>query len=417
MRDVNTILQIAVVLFAALKMTHPAETQQPDPYLTILIPCLNEAETIATCIKKAAAFLDRAKIKGEIVVADNGSTDHSVQLAEGLGARVVPVQTRGYGAALIAGIGVAKGRYTVMGDADDSYDFSALDAFVRALKDGADLVIGNRLKDIQPNAMSFLHRYLGNPVLSFLGRLFFKIPIGDFHCGLRAFDTTKINALKLQTTGMEFASEMIVRSALAGLRIAEVPTKLYPDGRNRPPHLRTWHDGWRHLKFLLMYSPRWLYVIPGLFLLSIGLVLAVALLFGPLQIVNVVLDLNSMLFACCLAIAGAQLLTFGALSRYYAAMSGFLPAGKNDLLFRWAKTDRILIAAGFVFGLGLISVGYAIWSWARVDFGNLFDPFIPRILMLGLAAMVIGIQSAFAAFLFGIFDIGHRSRSSSPRES
>ena len=408
---------MVVLLFAALNMAHPAETQEPGPYLTILMPCLNEAETIATCIKKAAAFLERAKIKGEIVVADNGSTDHSVQIAEDLGARVVPVQTRGYGAALIAGIAAAKGRYTVMGDADDSYDFSALDAFVRALKDGADLVIGNRLMDIQPNAMPFLHRYLGNPVLSFLGRLFFKIPIGDFHCGLRAFDTAKINGLKLQATGMEFASEMIVRSALAGLRIAEVPTKLYPDGRNRPPHLRTWHDGWRHLKFLLMYSPRWLYVIPGAVLLSTGLTLALALSFGPLRVINVVLDINSFLFACCFAIVGAQLLTFGALSRYYAVNSGFLPAGKDDIVFHWAETDRILLAAGPVFGLGLILVGYAIWAWARVDFGNLFDPFIPRILMLGITAMVIGMQSAFAAFLFGIFDIGHQSRPPSPRES
>jgi hypothetical protein len=393
-------------------MAKTAKTSAADPYLTILMPCLNEAETIGTCIEKSSRFLKRTKIKAEIIVADNGSTDRSVQIAEALGARVIPVQTKGYGAALIAGINAAKGHYTVMGDADDSYDFSSLDSFVRALENGADLVIGNRLKGIQPKAMPFLHRYLGNPLLSFLGRLFFKIPIGDFHCGLRAFDTAKIKALKLQTTGMEFASEMIVRSALAGLRVAEVPTKLYPDGRSRAPHLRTWRDGWRHLKFLLMYSPRWLYVIPGFFLLSIGLSLAFALLFGPLRIVNVVLDLNSVLFACCLAIAGTQLLTFGALSRYYAVKRGFLPMGRTDFLFRWAKTDRILLMAGAVFCLGMLSVGYAIWAWAHVDFGNLFDPFIPRILMLGLTAMVIGIQGAFASFLFGIFDIGDRSSES-----
>ena len=379
--------------------------------LTILMPCLNEAETIATCIRKATSFLARTGISGEILIADNGSSDGSPQIAEALGARVVLVQEKGYGAALMGGIEAARGQYTIMGDADDSYDLASIDQFVDRLRDGADLVMGNRFKGIQPGAMPVLHRYLGNPVLSFIGRLLFRSPVSDFHCGLRGFNTGKIRTLGLQTTGMEFASEMVVRSVLAGFSITEVPITLHPDGRSRPPHLRTWRDGWRHLKFLLMYSPRWLYLVPGFLLLGVGLVLAFVLLFGPLKLANIVLDLNALLVACCLAIAGAQLVTFGALSRYFAVKSGFLPSsGSAERTVRWASTDRTLQLGGALFVLGLTAFGYAMWSWARLDFGNLFDPFIPRILMLGLTGMVIGIQIAFAAFFFGILDIGHMSR-------
>ena len=379
--------------------------------LTILMPCLDEAETLATCIRKATKFLARTGISGEVLIADNGSTDGSRQIAEALGARVILVQEKGYGAALMGGIEAARGQYTVMGDADDSYDFASIDQFIDRLRGGADLVMGNRFKGIQPGAMPVLHRYLGNPVLSFIGRLFFRIPVSDFHCGLRGFNTAKIRMLGLQTTGMEFASEMVVRSVLAGFSIAEVPTTLHPDGRSRPPHLRTWRDGWRHLKFLLMYSPRWLYLVPGFLLLGVGLILAFALLLGPLKLANVVLDQNTLLVACCLAIAGAQLITFGVLSRYFAVKRGFLPSSAGaERMLRWANTDRILPVGGALFVLGLTAFGYAVWSWARLDFGNLFDPFIPRILMLGLTGMVIGIQTGFAAFFFGIFDIGHMRR-------
>lgn len=377
--------------------------------LTILMPCLNEEETIGTCIRKSAAFLQRTGISGEILIADNGSTDESCRIAESLGARVVCVQQKGYGAALIGGIDVARGRFTIIGDADDSYDFSSLDDFVARLRGGADLVMGNRFSNIQPGAMPALHRYVGNPVLSFLGRLFFRVQVKDFHCGLRGFDTSKIRMLQLQTTGMEFASEMVVRAALAGLCIAEVPTSLHRAGRSRPSHLRTWRDGWRHLKFLLMCSPRWLYLVPGATLLAVGGLLAFALLLGPITFANIVLDLNTLLVACGLAIAGVQLLTFGVLSRCYAVRAGFLPSSaRAERIFRWASTDRVLQVAGVTFAFGLAAFGYAVWSWARLDFGDLFDPLIPRILMLGLTAMVIGIQTGFAAFLFGIFDIGHR---------
>jgi hypothetical protein len=403
--------QLAMLQGKREKVTRQDAENASEFELTILMPCLDEAETLATCIRKAKGFLARTGISGEILIADNGSNDGSRQIAEALGARVILVQQKGYGAALMGGMKGARGQYTIMGDADDSYDFASIDQFIDQLRGGADLVIGNRFKGIQPGAMPVLHRYLGNPVLSFIGRLFFRIPVSDFHCGLRGFNTAKIRMLGLQTTGMEFASEMIVRSVLAGLNIGEVAITLHPDGRTRPSHLRTWRDGWRHLKFLLMCSPRWLYLVPGFLLLGVGLVLAFALLLGPLKVANIVLDLNTLLVACCLAIAGAQLVTFGALSRYFAVKSGFLPSSAStEQMLRWANTERILQLGGALFVLGLTAFGYAMWSWARLDFGNLFDPFIPRILMLGLTGMVIGIQIAFAAFFFGIFDIGHMSR-------
>ncbi|MGA8445832.1 MAG: glycosyltransferase family 2 protein, partial [Roseiarcus sp.] len=270
-------------------------TGPPDLELTILMPCLNEAETIGACITKAQAFLARKEVAGEVLVADNGSTDGSREISARHGARIVNVATPGYGAALLGGIEAAHGRFIVMGDADDSYDFSNLDEYLDQLRGGADLVMGNRFQGgIAPGAMPFMHRYLGNPALSFLGRLFFKIPIGDFHCGLRAFNAEAIRSLRLQTTGMEFASEMIVRGAIGGLKIVEVPTLLKPDGRSRAPHLKTWRDGWRHLKFLLMYSPRWLFFIPGFSMIAIGLLLAATLFFGPIKIFgDVILDIDS----------------------------------------------------------------------------------------------------------------------------
>ena len=267
--------------------------------------------------------------------------------------------------------------------------------------------MGNRFTGgIEPGAMPSLHRFLGNPVLSFVGRLLFTIPVGDFHCGLRAFNRDSILRLKLQTTGMEFASEMVVRSALAGLRIVEVPTTLKKDGRSRAPHLRTWRDGWRHLKFLLMYSPRWLYVVPGTASVLLGLCLGSILLFGPVKLSNLVLDLNSLLVSCFLVLAGTQLLTFGALSRYYATVAGFLPRSpRANFLLKWLTTDRILWVSGAVFAIGAAALGYAILAWAALDFGDLFDPFIPRLVIVGLTGMLVGIQSAFAGFLFGIIDI------------
>ena len=376
--------------------------------LTILMPCLNEAETLAVCIGKAQAFLQREGIAGEVLIADNGSTDGSQAIAAGLGARVVPVPARGYGAAVVGGIAHARGRFVIMGDADDSYDFSALQAFVGRLRDGAELVMGNRFKGgIEPGAMPPLHRYLGNPVLSFIGRLFFRIGAGDFHCGLRGFDTEAIRRLDLQTTGMEFASEMVVRSALAGLRIEEVPTTLKPDGRSRPPHLRTWRDGWRHLKFLLMYNPRWLFFIPGAILAGLGTLFAALLLFGPLVVVNnISLDLNTFMAACFMIVAGVQLLTFGVISRNYAEMTGILPGNaRSHWLARTVSTDRLAANAAICFAGGTLFFGYAVVRWAQLDFGPLDDSEIARIVVLGLTLIIIALQAFFSAFLLGILEI------------
>jgi glycosyltransferase involved in cell wall biosynthesis len=376
--------------------------------LTILMPCLNEAETLALCIGKAQAFLKRAGIAGEVLIADNGSTDGSQEIAEALGARVVPVAQKGYGAALLGGIAAARGRYVIMGDADDSYDFSALEAFVERLRSGADLVMGNRFKGgIDEGAMPPLHRYLGNPVLSFIGRLFYRIDTGDFHCGLRGFRADSIRALDLRTSGMEFASEMVVRAALAGLRIEEVPTTLKPDGRSRAPHLRTWRDGWRHLKFLLMYNPRWLFFIPGTALAGIGLVFAALLVFGPLRVINnLSLDLNTFVAACFAVITGVQLITFGAISRHYAHMTGMLPESRRSTwLSGYLSTDRLAANAGLLFTAGMLFFGYAIARWALLGFGPLDDSEIPRVVVLGLSLVVVSFQAFFSAFLLGVLEI------------
>jgi glycosyltransferase involved in cell wall biosynthesis len=376
--------------------------------LTILMPCLNEAETLAACIGKARAYLAGAGIAGEVLIADNGSTDGSQAIAKRLGARVIQVRQKGYGAALQGGIAAASGRYIIMGDADDSYDFGRLDAFVERLRRGADLVMGNRFRGgIEAGAMPPLHRYLGNPVLSFLGRLFFRIGTGDFHCGLRGFNAARIRELALRTTGMEFASEMVVRSALAGLRIEEVPTTLKPDGRSRAPHLRTWRDGWRHLKFLLMYNPRWLFVIPGLTLFALGVLLALLLFFGPLKLNSTMeLDLNTFVAACFMIVTGSQLVSFGILSRYYAEITGILPANaSSDWLLRSISTDRLAMNAGICTVAGLLFFAYALLSWAKLDFGPLTNSEIPRIVVLGLTLIVIGLQAFFSAFLLGVLEI------------
>jgi glycosyltransferase involved in cell wall biosynthesis len=392
------------------------ESLQDDIELTILMPCLNEAETIAVCVTKALAFLAGYGISGEVLIADNGSTDGSQAIAANLGARVIAVADKGYGAALRGGIARARGRYIIMGDADDSYDFSALEAFVDRLRAGVDLVMGNRFKGgIERDAMPVLHRYLGNPVLSWLGRLLFRIDAGDFHCGLRGFNAASIRSLDLHTTGMEFASEMVVRSALQGLRIEEVPTTLKPDGRSRPPHLRTWRDGWRHLKFLLMHNPKWLFFIPGMTLFGVGFVFAFLLLWGPLRVVdNLSLDLNTFMAACFMMVAGVQLVTVGLISRYYAHITGFLPkTGGSDWLIRNMSTDRLALDAGIIFAGGTLFFGYALARWAHLGFGPLSDSEIPRTVTLGLSLIVIGLQLFFSAFLLGVMEIPMKRRNTS----
>jgi glycosyltransferase involved in cell wall biosynthesis len=376
--------------------------------LTILMPCLNESETLGVCIDKAQQFLAKSAVRGEVLIADNGSTDGSRALAEELGARVVLVRERGYGAALLGGIAAARGRYVIFGDADDSYDFSNLQPFLDRLREGYDLVMGNRFQGgIARGAMPPLHRYIGNPVLSMLGRIFFKIPVGDFHCGLRGFNMAAVRRLNLRTSGMEFASELVVRFALVGGRVTEVPTRLAPDGRSRAPHLKTWQDGWRHLKFLLMYSPKWLFIYPGLTFIVFGCLLALALSMGPIQFVDrLTFDQNTFIAACFLVIVGVQLVTFGALSRVYASNSGILPHNtRSDWLAYLMSTDRLVRTAGMILVVGLLVFGSALYEWAKVDFGPLTNPLIPRAVEAGLSLIVVSIQLGFAAFMFGILEI------------
>lgn len=378
--------------------------------LTILMPCLNEAETLAICIRKARRFLEASGIAGEVLVADNGSHDGSQAIAVAEGARVVPILARGYGAALSGGIEAARGRFVVMGDADDSYDFAALMPFVARLRDGADLVMGNRFQGgIGAGAMPFLHRYLGNPVLSYLGRLFFRIPVGDFHCGLRGFSREGIAKLNLRTTGMEFASEMVVRAALGGLRIDEVPATLKKDGRSRPPHLRTWADGWRHLSFLLMYSPRWLFVHPGAALVAFGALAAFLLLPGSLAVGEVRFDIHSFIVACAALLIGTQALSFALVARRFTTAQRLIPPSRRFSRVIGALTlERMLVAGGLVMALGLGGLAWCVGIWASTGFGALEYASLLRMLVLSVTAIAIGVQLAFTGFLCAVVEIPTR---------
>ncbi|MDR3476143.1 MAG: glycosyltransferase family 2 protein [Devosia sp.] len=380
----------------------------PDLELTILMPCLNEAETLATCIGKARGFLDRSGVHGEVVIADNGSTDGSQAIARAAGARVVDVPVRGYGAALAAGIEAARGRYVIMGDADDSYDFEHLDAFVEKLRGGADLVMGNRFKGgIAAGAMPWHHRYIGNPVLSFLGRLFFGARIGDFHCGLRGFRRDAIAGLNLRTTGMEFASEMVVKATLTGLRVAEVPTTLAPDGRSRPPHLRSFRDGWRHLRFLLLFSPRWLFLYPGLTLLAVGLFLGALLVRGPVPLGPAIrIGIHTFLVAAMCIIVGAQSLSFAVIGRRFASRAGFIPKSTTfDSVLEALTLERVLAVAA---ALVALAFGILIWGlveWARRGFGDLTSEATVRAMIIAMTCLVVGVQTVMSAFLASFIDI------------
>jgi glycosyltransferase involved in cell wall biosynthesis len=372
--------------------------------LTILMPCLDEAATVGSCVEKARAFLVRSGIQGEVLVADNGSRDQSRVLAERAGARVVEVARRGYGAALAAGTAAARGRFVIIGDADDSYDFSQLDSFVDKLRQGYPLVMGNRFRGgIRPGAMPALHRYLGNPVLSFVGRLFFRAPVGDFHCGLRGFDRAALLGLGLRSSGMEFASEVVVKAALAGWRIAEVPTVLHPDRRGRPPHLRSWRDGWRHLRFLLVFSPRWLFLYPGLALLLLGVAMTAVLYFVTLRIGGLGLDVHSMLYASAGGLLGLQLCLFALFARVSAQNAGLLP--------RRPGLDRLLAALtlerGLLAGLALAACGFvwsaaAFWQWREAGFGALDPRLVMRETIPATALMVAGMEVMLASFLLSL---------------
>jgi Glycosyl transferase family 2 len=391
----------------AIKPAVP-EAESRDVELTILMPCLNEAETIAACIDKAHGFLARSGVVGEILIADNGSSDGSVEYALARGARVIAVTERGYGAALRAGIAAARGRYVIIGDADDSYDFSRLESFLAKLREGSDLVMGNRFAGgIAPGAMPLLHRYLGNPVLSLIGRMFFRSGIGDFHCGLRGLRRDAIVALDLRTSGMEFASEMVVRAALNGLVLAEVPTTLAVDGRSRPPHLRTWSDGWRHLRFLLMFSPRWLFLYPGAALFALGLLGTLILLPGRVMLTSRLgLDEHTFLVAAIAILVGVQVVGFGVIARHFAAANGLLPRSKSlDGLMARVSLERGLLIALALMCSGIGGVAWSLWQWAALDFGPLTAPEVTRVLTLSLVLIATAVQLAFTVFLLGIIDL------------
>jgi glycosyltransferase involved in cell wall biosynthesis len=380
--------------------------------LTILMPCLNEAETLAGCIQKAKLGLENAGVRGEVLVADNGSTDGSIAIARECGARVVHVEEKGYGSALRGGVKAALGHWIIMGDADASYDFSNITGFVKKFREGYELVMGCRLPGgggtIAPGAMPWKNRWIGNPSLSSIGRLFFKCPSRDFHCGLRGFTREGFHRMELKTTGMEFASEMVIKATLKSLRITEVPITLHPDGRSRPPHLKPWRDGWRHLRFMLLFSPRWLFIWPGLALLLLGLAIAVPLSITQIRIGQVRFDTNTLLFAAMMIIVGFQVIFFGVFTKLYCVANGLLPDNKRlRQVVAFFSLERgiiigLLIIAG---GAGLLIA--AILKWKAAGFGRMSYPDSLRLVIPAVACMTLGAQIVFSSFFLSILDLEH----------
>jgi glycosyltransferase involved in cell wall biosynthesis len=375
--------------------------------LSIVMPCLNEAETLEICIQKAKKFFIENNINGEVIVADNGSTDGSQNIAVQNGARVVNIPTKGYGSALKGGIENATGKFVIMGDADDSYDFSNLNLFLTKLREGNDLVIGNRFKGgIQKNAMPFLHKYLGNPVLSFLGRIFFNLDITDFHCGLRGFSKAAFEKMQLTTSGMEFASEMIVKSHLSKLKIVEVSTILYKDGRSRKPHLKTWSDGWRHLRFLLLYSPKWLFLLPGFVLMFLGSIISIILIINPVTLFSVVFDVQTLLYSMSMLLIGFQFILFYGLTKVFAVTQKLLPkSNRFDTFFKYISLEK-----GLLFGFTLILFGmgltiYSLQFWSHSHFGALNFTQTARIIIPAIFTIIIGIQIVLFSFFFSILGL------------
>ena len=372
--------------------------------LTILMPCLNEAETIGACIKRAKELLEKYNIDGEVLVSDNGSTDGSQDIARQLGARVVDCPVRGYGAALQYGIERADGQFIIMGDSDDSYHFDEAFPMIEKLREGYDVCMGTRLKGrIMPGAMPWQNRYIGNPVLTAIGRIFFKIHASDFHCGMRAFRKDKILALNLVTTGMEWASEMIIKSRLAGLKMAEVPITLYKDGRSRPPHLRRWRDGWRHLRFMLLHSPMWLFIVPGLSMLLVGLAGSAVLSHGMLQIGDIALDVHSLLVMAILVILGVQAIFAGIFARLYAYKVGILPqSSRLQKIVKHLSLEKLLIVSLVVGCIGLSGFFYTIYGWYSGGFGPLDYQKTMRLLTPSLMLIAVAVQGMFNGFMLSV---------------
>jgi glycosyltransferase involved in cell wall biosynthesis len=384
--------------------------------LTILMPCLNEAETLARCVEKAKLGIQRSGVRGEILIADNGSTDGSQAIAEKSGARVVAVKEKGYGSAIIGGVRAASGKWIIMGDADDSYDFSDITGFVKKFQDGDELVMGCRLPvgggTISPGAMPWKNRWIGNPVLSFIGRLFFKCPAHDFHAGLRGFTKVAFEKMDLQTTGMEFASEMVIKSTLKSLRITEVPITLHKDGRSRPPHLKPWRDGWRHLRFMLLFSPRWLFLMPGIFLSLLGIAFAARLSLGNFQIGGILFNVGTLAVASMTIIIGFQLVAFAFFVKVFAIAEGLLPDDpKLTRVFKIFTLEKGIVLGLLVLLAGIILLARSVWIWKQADYGIL--PSVEenlRRLIPAATLVVLGIQTIFSSFFMSALGLKTATR-------
>jgi glycosyltransferase involved in cell wall biosynthesis len=401
----------AAVSSPARSVAPAADPVSSEPELSVVIPCLNEARTVGICIRKAQDSFERLGIAGEVVVADNGSTDGSQEIAEELGARVVPVAEKGYGSALTGGIAAARGRWVIMGDADDSYDFADLAPFVERLREGYDLVAGNRFRGgIRPGAMPWLHRKLGNPVLSFVGRRLYGTPAGDIYCGIRGFDREKVAALDIRSPGMEFAIEMIVKATMAGLRVTEVPTTLSPDAEGREPHLNTWRDGWRSIRLLLLYSPKWLFLYPGLFLLIVGVAGMTWLLPGNRSFGGVGFDVSTLLYFSLAVVVGLQAVYFFLTARWFGITEGLLPDDPRirRLLERPGRLEIGLVAGVLLVGAGLGLSFYALATWNEAGFGQLNYPDTLRVVIPGVTLIACGMQTVLSALFLAVLGLRHR---------
>ena len=400
---------VAVSYSALVSPTRGSEAAGPE--VSILMPCLNEAETLEGCLRAAGSWLSSSGCPGEIVVADNGSTDGSVEIAERCGARVVHVPMRGYGAALYFGSRATRGRYVIMGDSDLSYDFSDLSPFVDRLRAGDDLVMGNRFRGgIAQGAMPLKNRYFGNPLLSALGRLFFRAPVGDFYCGLRGFSKEAFERMDLRTTGMEFASEMVIKATVLGMRISEVPTTLRPDGRSRRPHLRPWRDGWRGLRYMLLCSPRWLFLYPGLVAMIFGVAIGAWLFVSPRRIGHATLDVHTLLYCGVFVLLGYQAILFAVFSRLFASQHRLLPPSPGlEAAFRHLTLESGLLAGGalLIVGLGL-SVAEVL-KWRAAAFGPLEVEQTMRVVTLAAVALTLGVQTIFASFFLSVLGLSVRT--------
>lgn len=393
--------------------THPMGSELGECEVTFLMPCLNEANSLAGCIKAAQACITQNNLSAEVVIADNGSTDGSQEIARSLGARVVDIKVKGYGSALAGGIVAARGKYVIMGDSDMSYDFGEGMKFVTRLREGADIVMGNRFQGgIDPGAMPPLHRYLGNPVLSFIGKFLFGCPVGDFHCGLRAFSKEAFQRMDIRTLGMEFASELVIKSQLKGMKFAEVPITLHKDQRGRPPHLRSWRDGWRHLRFMLVMSPRWTLLVPGLTLAVLGLVLMALVAAGPVTISGVGLDLHTLVAASLMLVVGYQFAVTAAAMRLYTLAEEVGPVPevleKAHGIF---TLERGLIAGGLGLLAGLLLLGVPTVQWARGGLGPIHDPSVTlRYMIIGSTLVALGAQTVLMSFVMSMFSIKYRRK-------